>query len=475
MECTGNSSLRGGEICWHCLGDDHWYGVFLELFVLFMCFAALAVVCGTYLNVGLETLCVRWKIREDVAGATVLAVGSATPMIVINAVSVIRSHTAQDPEAIRLGISAIVGSGMVAFLLAPGLCALSSKETLNLKRRPLLRDVLFYAIAVFFLVYFFHDGVISIWEASVLLGIYGAYVLVTIFSPQIRELFRVRCLGKEPRRDVSFLHMERILREEEAEESRQAISARLGPEDKEAEGLYKDEDDEPLWALDSTFSTPTPNPQPDVDEGKGGPPENVVLHVVWIVYNIFVYPVRMILRYLCPNCKEGSKYEALYPITILVSVACVAGVSYLISSIISRWSILLDAPTIILGMTVVSLGAEVPDMMQSVHAARRGYGSLAVSNCIGSKIVNIGLGFGLPWLVYIANSSGRDLPVCAYKELQVAALFHGGAVVVFLGTSLVMALVSRAQKASLTKRKGAFLLATYLLSMGGYILYYYQS
>ena len=35
----------------------------------------------------LETLCVRWNVREDVAGASFMAFGSAAPEIIINAVS----------------------------------------------------------------------------------------------------------------------------------------------------------------------------------------------------------------------------------------------------------------------------------------------------------------------------------------------------------------------------------------------------
>ena len=43
----------------------------LCLFLLFSyAFFALAIVCDRYLVVSLETLCVRWNIREDVAGAS---------------------------------------------------------------------------------------------------------------------------------------------------------------------------------------------------------------------------------------------------------------------------------------------------------------------------------------------------------------------------------------------------------------------
>ena len=50
-------------------------------------------------------------------------------------------------------------------------------------------------------------------------------------------------------------------------------------------------------------------------------------------------------------------------------------------------------------MSIVALGGEIPDTMQSVVFAKKGYGSLAVANALGSKVVNIGVGLGLPWMV----------------------------------------------------------------------------
>eukprot|EP00754_Rhynchopus_humris_P020622 Rhum_TRINITY_DN14706_c24_g1::Rhum_TRINITY_DN14706_c24_g1_i1::g.112106::m.112106 len=50
--------------------DNHAFGVLLEAFIFMMSFLALAIVCDDYLVLSLETLCVRWGVREDVAGAT---------------------------------------------------------------------------------------------------------------------------------------------------------------------------------------------------------------------------------------------------------------------------------------------------------------------------------------------------------------------------------------------------------------------
>ena len=54
-----------------------------------------------------------------------------------------------------------------------------------------------------------------------------------------------------------------------------------------------------------------------------------------------------------------------------------------------------------LGFVLVASGAEIPDLIQSVTVARRGYGSMAVSNAIGSQIINICIGLGLPWTITI--------------------------------------------------------------------------
>lgn len=71
--CTLNA-IRRIEWCVGCMAwwrsPDH-DAAGLCVFLLFSyAFFALAIVCDRYLVVSLETLCVRWNIREDVAGAS---------------------------------------------------------------------------------------------------------------------------------------------------------------------------------------------------------------------------------------------------------------------------------------------------------------------------------------------------------------------------------------------------------------------
>ncbi|GMI27494.1 hypothetical protein TeGR_g2531 [Tetraparma gracilis] len=119
----------------------------VTLFLLLSSFIGLAVTCDEFLVPALEVLCLRFDLSEDVAGVTFMALGSAAPEVVINAVGTMKTVLSEpgedDSAATNLGVGAIIGSGIIAFTVIPGLCALSSAadSPLVLKRRPLIRDV----------------------------------------------------------------------------------------------------------------------------------------------------------------------------------------------------------------------------------------------------------------------------------------------------------------------------------------------
>ena len=66
------------SLCFNLIDDKLW-GVGIELLVLVYAFVGVAIVADAHLVPGLETLCVRWSIPEDVAGASFMAFGSAAP------------------------------------------------------------------------------------------------------------------------------------------------------------------------------------------------------------------------------------------------------------------------------------------------------------------------------------------------------------------------------------------------------------
>lgn len=98
---------EASELCLDAI-DGNAAGLIFEGLLLVYCFVALALICDRYLVVSLETLCVRWNIREDVAGCSFMAFGSAAPEVLISCIG-----TAKGGGNTDLGVGAIIGSGMI--------------------------------------------------------------------------------------------------------------------------------------------------------------------------------------------------------------------------------------------------------------------------------------------------------------------------------------------------------------------------
>lgn len=84
-------------------------------------FFALSIVCEEHLCPCIDEVCKRYKIPDDIAGATLLAVGNAAPEISMNIVSTINGK-------VDMGLSEVFGSGLIAFGFIPPLCALAAPQ-----------------------------------------------------------------------------------------------------------------------------------------------------------------------------------------------------------------------------------------------------------------------------------------------------------------------------------------------------------
>ena len=87
--------------------------------------------------------------------------------------------------------------------------------------------------------------------------------------------------------------------------------------------------------------------------------------------------------------------------SFLVSFAWITFFSYFVTIIASNWVHLLGVPNLLayFGILLVAVGAEIPDGINSGTVAKRGYGSMRTSSCMGSQITNICLGLGVPWIL----------------------------------------------------------------------------
>lgn len=485
--------------------DGYWWAIPFELCVLLYCFLGLGRVADNFLVTSLETLCIRLNVREDVAGASFMAFGSASPEIIVNAVSTMKAvySKSETGESTNLGIGAIIGSGMIAFTLIPGACALASSTPLHLKRRPLLRDLTFYSLALAQLMYIIHDGVISGGEACLMLLNYAVYMSVVVWSGAVRALYRQRVLGLAPKAQQPFV-------QGAAAQGATTPTALLEPA---SDGGLPDGADSVSparaslasgadWVTGevrrSTFDSArqlVPEVDAELDEDAADddagwtvamPLEldqeslvrpgsrskvafdlrhHVVAHSLRFVERIAA-PLDYLFALTCPECAHDGPGARWYPLTFLTSFLWISFFSMVVSAIVSHWGELSGVPPTFLGLAVIAIGAEVPDCIQSVTVAKRGYGSMAVSNSFGSQIINILIGLGMPWA--ISNAAGMPIHIGDVWHIRLMGGLQACNVVALFSVLLGIALTSCESKAVLTRTKGGVLLLMYITGVGVY-------
>ncbi|NWR56341.1 NCKX2 protein, partial [Bucorvus abyssinicus] len=154
--------------------------VILHVIGMIYMFIALAIVCDEFFVPSLTVITEKLAISDDVAGATFMAAGGSAPELFTSLIGVFISHS-------NVGIGTIVGSAVFNILFVIGMCALFSREILNLTWWPLFRDVSFYIIDLILLIIFFLDNLIMWWESLTLLTAYFFYVTFMKFNVQVEE------------------------------------------------------------------------------------------------------------------------------------------------------------------------------------------------------------------------------------------------------------------------------------------------
>ncbi len=143
-------------------------GYFLALIVSFY---LLAQVSDKYFVVSLDKIAERLNMSHDMAGATLMAVGSSAPELFVALISVFKSGGAHK----EIGVGTIVGSALFNILVIIGASAMVRKAVLQWQ--PVLRDMLFYLLSIIGLYVVFHDGNVTLIEASVLVAVYILYLV----------------------------------------------------------------------------------------------------------------------------------------------------------------------------------------------------------------------------------------------------------------------------------------------------------
>eukprot|EP01065_Artemidia_motanka_P001194 TRINITY_DN10555_c1_g1_i1.p1 TRINITY_DN10555_c1_g1~~TRINITY_DN10555_c1_g1_i1.p1 ORF type:complete len:512 (+),score=168.23 TRINITY_DN10555_c1_g1_i1:99-1538(+) len=436
------------ELCLQSI-DSEWYGTAFSILLFLHAFVGIGVAVESRIVPAMETLCVRWDVREDVAGATFLAIGGGVPEITISAVQTIKSTVlGDDDDGVDIAVGAIMGQNIMALTLVPFIITMVAPSgRLRLKRRPLLRDFAFFACAHSLLCVAVSEGDVSVAMAGLLLGVYVAYVAVVVGSGRLREWW-TGAAAEAPAEKVNFVIAAEMRKSEADATNRGTASPPESPLiDLPAGGVMAEaaaEDDEPTQ-------------------------RNPVVRCVVAAVSAWAWTWRVVIRCTVPDGSRGTRTEWAYGLSFALSLVWVSVCAFCVDGIADRWSHRLGVDAGFVGMLFVSTGAAVPDVIQNVIVARRGYGSMALAALMGAQVINLTVALGGVWL--FASVAGGDVRVEASADMTIAGVFVACAwccaTVLFFGPVVAL----QQTKAQLDVRKAFVFLFCFVCIMGGYVIW----
>ncbi|XP_050932167.1 sodium/potassium/calcium exchanger 2 isoform X2 [Lates calcarifer] len=425
--------------------------VALHMFGMIYMFIALAIVCDEFFVPALTVITEKLTISDDVAGATFMAAGGSAPELFTSIIGVFISHS-------NVGIGTIVGSAVFNILFVIGMCAIFSKEILNLTWWPLFRDVSFYILDLIMLIIFFLDNIISMWESIVLLSAYATYVVFMKFNSKV-EGFVKDCMNKNqvvevavqpkdekaspgaPEDDGKLSARPRLQRGGSSASLHNSLMRNsifqlmIHTLDPLSEGKFREkasilhkiakkkcqvEDSEKANGVASRSDKNLPNsssvevevtPPMNGTAGQEGETaedeeeEDQPLSLSWpessrkrFTY-LFIMPIVLPLWLTLPDVRKASS-KKFFPITFLGAICWIAGFSYLMVWWAHQVGETIGITEEIMGLTILAAGTSIPDLITSVIVARKGLGDMAVSSSVGSNIFDITVGLPFPWLLW---------------------------------------------------------------------------
>lgn len=150
-----------------------WFSL-LWVFILILLLVLLASTADSYFCVVMDSIVEKLNIPPSIAGVTFLAFGNGAPDVFSLIMSVLGGMT-------EIGVGANMGAGMFITSVIAGCVAVFSNCEIN--KSSFLRDIIFYLVAVIYLILVFFDKHIKMWEAIGFLLLYAVYITVAPLSP----------------------------------------------------------------------------------------------------------------------------------------------------------------------------------------------------------------------------------------------------------------------------------------------------
>lgn len=461
-------------------------GIAVHVLASLYMFAALAVICEDYFVPSLEVICDVLHVDPDVAGATFMAAASSVPAI---AASIIAIMVAKG----EMGVSTALGSAVLNAAGVISVSALFAGKVVVLHRWPMYRDSVFFLASVVILLVALLDEAISRLESILLLLAYVVYAVFMCFDSRAEAFFL---------RHLAFLRD-------------QPASGPSGPQTegcastsggrRVSHGLVLSAGSAPAAgaravSLDAAPRQPPPPPRRSLaldpnrrrislislrsasgePEGKAAatfpethvaaleemarrasapasaalaPPRGFRSRLGWLV----LMPLNVLLFVSVPDCKL-NRWRSWFPLTFIMSTAYISLLSYLLVWTITIIGFTLGISDTVMGLTFLSVGVTLPDVIASLLVVRRGFGDMAVCNALGSNIFEILVGLGLPWFLKTVVLSPGTPAVVQGKGLAYSTAC-------LLSTVVFLLVVTHVNKWRMNRAYGAVLMVWYIAFM----------
>ena len=386
--------------------------VVLHFIAAFYMFGALAYLCDEFFVPTLEYIVERFRIKPDVAGATIMAIGSSSPELFTSLIGV---FVAQDD----VGLGAIVGSAVFNSLLVVGICVIvAPRGSMNLEVYSVMRDTLCYVIALIPLTIVCWDREVTWYDALTLVFMYFGFIFVMYKNEKIQSSLNKCCsflVSKPPLYPEEDEKLPILLRES-GSWMRVSVDNKLYGRNLPLPSSYggnQGSSGHPNGFSRTSSINSNEAESSFIQDKPGAEVETSVVDVentTWYsqfsfpdeTFNkmlwVLGFPIIVIFAFTIPNPRQNCS-KKLFPVTFVMSLVYIGVLSYLLVWMVTVIGYTIGIPDIILGLIFLSAGSSVPDALGSIIVSRHRKGDMAVSNCIGSNVFDVLIGLGLPWLL----------------------------------------------------------------------------
>ncbi len=143
-----------------------------SLLIIVISVYLLSIITDEYFIVSLDAIAKKLRLPNNVAGASLMAMGSSAPEL---AIALFALFTARGAHS-DVGIGTIVGSAIFNILVITGVSAVANPAHISWK--VITRDILMYGVGVLLLIATIYDGRVTLLEAFLYLAVYALYLLI---------------------------------------------------------------------------------------------------------------------------------------------------------------------------------------------------------------------------------------------------------------------------------------------------------